>query len=93
MIQTFNPDHYSIQKAKDQDFIGFYREESEFRRALNYPPFSRLINFRLVGNSERRTKAVSEEMGSIGQDLLKRGYGKGMEILGPCASPFAKIRT
>jgi primosomal protein N' (replication factor Y) len=92
VIQTFNPDHYSIQKAKDHDFIGFYQEESQFRQALDYPPFSRLINFRVVGNSERKTKAVSEGMGRMGQDLLKRGYGKGIEILGPSAAPFAKMR-
>ena len=92
VIQTFNPDHYSIQKAKNHDFIGFYQEESQFRRALDYPPFSRLINFRLVGNSEKKTKAVSEEMGRIGRDLLKKGYGKGIEILGPSAAPFAKMR-
>ncbi len=92
VIQTFNPDHYSIQRAKDHDFIGFYQEESQFRRALDYPPFSRLINFRLVGNSEKKTKAVSEEMRKMSQDLLKRGYGKGLEILGPSAAPFAKMR-
>jgi primosomal protein N' (replication factor Y) len=92
VIQTFNPEHYSIQKAKDHDFIGFYQEESQFRRALGYPPFSRLLNFRLVGNSEKKTKAISEEMARIGQGLLKRGYGKGIELLGPSAAPFSKMR-
>jgi primosomal protein N' (replication factor Y) len=92
VIQTFNPDHYSILKAKDHDFVGFYQEEIQFRRALEYPPFSRLINFRLVGNSEKRTKGVAEEMGRIGQSLLKRGYKKGIEILGPSTAPFAKMR-
>jgi primosomal protein N' (replication factor Y) len=92
VIQTFNPDHYSIQKAKDHDFIGFYQEESQFRRALNYPPFSRLLNFKLVGNSEKKTKTVSDEMGRIGRSLLERGYEKGIEILGPSAAPFAKMR-
>jgi primosomal protein N' (replication factor Y) len=92
VIQTFSPDHYSILKAKDHDFIGFYQEEVEFRRALEYPPFTRLINFRLVGNSERRTKAIAEEMGRIGQSLLKEGNRKGIEILGPSTAPFAKMR-
>ena len=67
VIQTFNPDHYSILRAKDHDFIGFYREEMGFREALDYPPFSRLINFRVVSNSEKRTKAIAEEMGQAGQ--------------------------
>lgn len=92
VIQTFNPDHYSILRAKDHDYIGFYQEEIEFRKALEYPPFSRFINFRLVGNSEKRTKGMAEEMGGIGQSLLKKGYGKGIEILGPSPAPFAKMR-
>jgi primosomal protein N' (replication factor Y) len=92
VIQTFNPDHYGILRAKDHDYIGFYQEEIQFRRALEYPPFSRFINFRLVGNSEKRTKRMAEEMGRIGQSLLKKGYGKGIEILGPSSAPFAKMR-
>jgi len=92
VIQTFNPDHYSIQRAKDHDFIGFYQEEIQFRRALGYPPFSRLINFRLTGNSEKRTKMVAEEMGRMSQSLLKKGYGRKIEILGPSTAPFAKMR-
>lgn len=91
IIQTFNPDHYSIVKAKDHDFIGFYQEEIQFRKALEYPPFSRMINFRLIGNSETKTKAVAVEMGRIGKDLLKK-YGRGIEVLGPSLAPFSKIR-
>jgi primosomal protein N' (replication factor Y) len=92
VTQTFNPDHYSIQRAKNHDFIGFYQEEIQFRKALGYPPFSRLINFRLTGNGEKRTKMVAEVMGSIGQSLLKKDYRKKIEILGPSSAPFAKIR-
>jgi primosomal protein N' (replication factor Y) len=91
-IQTFTPDHYSILKAKDHDFIGFYREESQFRKALDYPPFSRLINFRITGNSEKRTKATAEEVGRIGRSLLRRRYEKALEVLGPSAAPFAKMK-
>jgi len=92
VIQTFNPDHYSILRAKDHDYVGFYGEEIQFRKALEYPPFSRFINFRLVGNSEKRTKGMAEEIGRIGQSLLKKGHGKEIEILGPSTAPFAKMR-
>ena len=92
VIQTFNPDHYSILRAKDQDYIGFYREEIQFRKALEYPPFTRFINFRLVGNGEKRTKGMAEEMGRIGQSLLKKAHGKEIEILGPSMAPLGKMR-
>ena len=92
IIQTFNPDHYSILRAKDHDFIGFYKEEIQFRDALDYPPFSRLINFRVVGNNEKRTKKAAEEMGRIGQLLLKQSYQKGIDLLGPSTAPFSKMK-
>jgi primosomal protein N' (replication factor Y) len=92
VIQTYNPDHYSILKAKDHDFIGFYHEESQFRKALDYPPFSRLVNFRLIGNSEKKTELAAGEMGRIGESLLKKGFGKGIELLGPSTAPFTKMK-
>jgi primosomal protein N' (replication factor Y) len=92
VIQTFNPDHYSILKAKEHDFIGFFEEEVQFRRALEYPPFSRLINFKLTGNSEKSTQALAEEMERVAHALLDRGYRKGIQILGPSTAPFAKMR-
>jgi len=92
VIQTFNPDHYSILRAKDHDFLGFYQEEIQFRKALDYPPFSRLVNFRLIGNSEKKTQSLADEMGQEGHTLLKKGYGKGIQILGPSTAPFAKLR-
>ncbi|MCJ7784524.1 MAG: primosomal protein N' [Desulfobacterales bacterium] len=92
VIQTFNPDHYSILRARDHDYFGFYQEEIQFRKALEYPPFSRFINFRLVGTGEKRTKGMAEEMGRIGQSLLKKAHGKEIEILGPSTAPFAKMR-
>jgi primosomal protein N' (replication factor Y) len=92
VIQTYNPDHNSILMAKDHNFEGFYRGEIEFRRDLEYPPFSRMINFRLTGNNEKRTEWVAEEMKRIGQSLLKRNYRKGIELLGPAAAPFARMK-
>ncbi|MCX8118622.1 MAG: primosomal protein N' [Desulfobacterota bacterium] len=92
VIQTFNPDHFAIRWARDHDFDRFYREELECRRALGYPPFSRLINFRLTGNHEARTQAMAEEMGREGRALLKRGFEKGIELLGPCPAPFTRLR-
>ncbi len=93
VIQTYNPDHYSILRASDHDYVGFYREEIQFRKTLEYPPFSRLINFRMVGTSEKKTKELAGEMGKVGQSLLKKGYDKkGVEILGPSTAPFAKMR-
>ncbi len=39
LIQTYNPDHYAIQLAKQQDFEAFYRYEMAIRRQMAYPPY------------------------------------------------------
>ena len=93
IIQTFNPDHYSIQMARDQDFTKFYREELRFRKELDYPPFSRLINVRIEATSQKRSVKAAEQMGEWGRRLLKkRSYGRGIEILGPSPAPLEKIK-
>ncbi|MDY7032693.1 MAG: primosomal protein N' [Thermodesulfobacteriota bacterium] len=94
IIQTFNPGHYSIQQAKSHNFIEFYKEEINFRRELNYPPFSRLVNFRILGNDRKKTKEYADELEEITKDLLERNekYRSQMEFLGPVVAPLEKLR-
>ena len=40
VIQTYLPEHQSIQAAQTHDYIQFYQEEIEQRQHLKYPPFS-----------------------------------------------------
>ncbi|UCD72339.1 MAG: primosomal protein N' [Syntrophobacterales bacterium] len=93
IIQTFNPHHYSVQMAREQDFSKFYQEEARFRKELSYPPFSRLINFRIEGTSQKRSIRAAEEIGEWGRRLLKeRPYLRGIEILGPSPAPLVKLK-
>ena len=43
IIQTYMPDEFSIQMAKNQDFLNFYSNEIKVREKLNYPPFCDII--------------------------------------------------
>ena len=90
IIQTFNPDHYSIVAARSHDLEGFYREEATFREELGYPPFSRLISIRLRGNSEARTASAANRLGELARDEMKAW--KGLTILGPSKATIYKIR-
>jgi primosomal protein N' (replication factor Y) len=93
IIQTFNPDHYSIQMAREQDFGEFYQEEAPFRKELDYPPFSRLINLRIEGSNQKRSIKAAQEMGECGRRMLKaRPDGRGIEILGPSPAPLVKLK-
>src|SRR5690606_18185511 len=49
VVQTYNPDHYSIQYAKDHDYLAFYNKEILLRKEFNYPPFVNLISIVIYG--------------------------------------------
>lgn len=94
IIQTFNPRHYSIEASRNQVFSLFYEEEVKFRRELNYPPFSRLINFRMEGTSKKKTADFSDRLGRLAHALLQKDgrYRDGIDLLGPAAAPWEKMK-
>jgi primosomal protein N' (replication factor Y) (superfamily II helicase) len=91
IIQTFNPLHYALRHASAHDYLSFYEEEIEFRKALKYPPFAQIINLRL---SSARKAALDETARELGRDAraLCAGHENILEIIGPAESPLAKIR-
>jgi primosomal protein N' (replication factor Y) len=95
VIQTYAPDHYALQHLISHDYKAFFAAEIEFRRALNYPPFSRLVNLRLDSPNVEEVKAKAK---SLAAGLRKR-QGKNpkllenIQILGPAPAPIQKLRN
>lgn len=91
IIQTYAPDHYALRHVIAHDYRGFFASEIEFRRALGYPPFSRLVHLRLEGP---RPEEVEAKAGILGAWLRgERGETQGgVEILGPAPAPISKLR-
>jgi primosomal protein N' (replication factor Y) len=93
IIQTFNPEHYSITSACNHDFLGFYKQELHFRQELNYPPFSRIIAFRLEGGEEEAVRNYASHFGQVARGVLRKmGYQNQIDILGPAPAPWAKLK-
>jgi primosomal protein N' (replication factor Y) len=94
IIQTHNPHHPSIQMATRQDFLAFYDEEILHRKELNYPPFSRLVNFRLVGNSRASTRKYATELGRLTASLQQNEavFRADTDILGPAEAPWERLK-
>lgn len=51
-IQTYNPEHYSIIFAKNNDYVGFYKKEILERKIMFYPPFSNIFFIMICGEDE-----------------------------------------
>jgi primosomal protein N' (replication factor Y) len=59
IIQTILPDHHAIAAVVKRKPALFLRPELEFRRALDYPPFSHLVQLTISGRMEDRVKEVA----------------------------------
>jgi primosomal protein N' (replication factor Y) len=92
ILQTYNPGHFSVEAARNQDYKAFFRQEIHYRKALGYPPFSRLIQIRVSGGDADQTAAQAQRIGQYCRQLCRRHpqYAQ-MEILGPIEAPLARI--
>jgi primosomal protein N' (replication factor Y) len=93
ILQTYNPEHFSIAAAGQQDFIAFYRQEIGYRKALNYPPFSRMIQLKISGKGAQITEDHARQLGDLCQALKIRdtGYRQTIEIMGPIEASLTRI--
>ena len=91
ILQTYNPDHYSVKCAKEYDFIGFYNQEGGLREALNYPPYSKMVSFRIEGSNEKGVEQFSHNFGKILDEII--GWQNDIEKLGPSKAIIYKIRN
>ncbi|MBF0376276.1 MAG: primosomal protein N' [Desulfamplus sp.] len=70
IMQTYNPDHFSIEASKNQDFVQFYYSEIPFRQALSYPPFSRIIQLKISGFDIEKVKAHAILVGNLCKNFI-----------------------
>jgi len=87
-VQTFQPDHLTIQLAARHDYTAFAADELEARRRLGYPPFGRLA--RLLVRSKNRQKAA-EAIQMLAGRLMEPARAAGIAVLGPQPCPLAKL--
>ncbi len=85
VVQSFVPQHYAIQAAKDHDFFEFYNKEIGIRRELRMPPFSHLVQIIARGVSE---KNVVRTVIELSKAFRLNSTAAGIEVLGPapCAN-------
>ncbi|MFA7689294.1 MAG: primosomal protein N', partial [Bacilli bacterium] len=87
IIQTFNPDHYSILMAKENNYIGFYEKEMYIRKKLKYSPYYFLTIIRILSKNYEEALNSSKKIG----DYLRNNLSDDSIVLGPSTSNLYKI--
>lgn len=84
IIQTYSPEHYSIEAAARQDYESFYEAEMNYRELMGYPPTEQLLAVLMTGKDELTLNRAAEYLKEYAKRVDKNGR---LKIIGP-ASPF-----
>ncbi|WP_010530487.1 primosomal protein N' [Lentibacillus jeotgali] len=88
IVQTYTPEHYSIELASHYNFIQFYQREMQVRKKFQYPPYVFLAL--ITVSHQNHVTAVQTT-----QKIVKRLWeyvGQGTVILGPTPSPISRMK-
>lgn len=88
VIQTYNPEHYSIQTAARQDYESFYEEEMNYRMLMGYPPAEELLAIWMTGQSEEHLKLAAGYLKEFTERINREGR---LTVIGPAAPYVSKV--
>lgn len=88
VIQTYSPDHYSIQHAKSHDYIQFAQREMYQRKETGYPPYYYMTLITVAHEDVMKTMKTAENIAKF----LRHQLSSETKVLGPTVSPIARIK-
>lgn len=90
LIQTYTPQHYSLQYAVNYDYEGFYEKEFTVRAMMKYPPFGKLLLINGTSKKEELLKNFMHKITMMIKPLVESCLD--IEILGPIPCMISKVK-
>lgn len=88
-VQSFNPEHYAIQYAKNHDYNSFYKKEMHLRHLSDYSPYYFLVRISVSHENEMTAaKKIGEFIHFIQPVLSDKAI-----ILGPTPKSIARTHN
>lgn len=87
VIQTYMPEHYSIQTAAAQDYPKFFQQEMGYRKLMSYPPACRMLCIQVAGKDEDLTGHMAEQI----QRSVVQHFGNSTVVIGPVPASVYKV--
>lgn len=98
VIQTYDPDHYAIQTAKEQDYEAFYDKEIEYRRLMNYPPVWNMLLIHVTSPDESECGSVAQRVHDTAAQMISHIENSQspddrhqIQLIGPADATIAKV--
>jgi len=92
LIQTIDDQQEIFRYIRNHDYYGFYKNELNMRRSLDYPPFSRIARLLVRGKDEKKvTNSIKKLKNSIDSEITN--CSPIVKVLGPSEAPLSKISS
>jgi primosomal protein N' (replication factor Y) len=92
IVQTSNPEHYSLRCASVADYDGFYAAELPARKAFAFPPFAELaVLTRTDADDAKAAASAREAAEALAAGLLRDGI-EGIRVMGPAPAFIHRLR-
>ncbi|MDE6916909.1 MAG: primosomal protein N', partial [Lachnospiraceae bacterium] len=88
VIQTYQPEHYAVVHAADQDYEGFYREEISYRELMMYPPVAHMMAVLVLSEEEQ---AGAGRAGKLVEQTKQQFADRRPVVVGPTEASIGKI--
>jgi primosomal protein N' (replication factor Y) len=92
VVQTSNPDHYSLRYAQTGDYGAFYRAELPSRQAFLFPPYAELAVLTYAHEDPEQAASVAREAADDLASALVREKVEGVRLLGPSPAFIHRLR-
>ena len=89
MIQTYQPDHYSVQAAAAQDYEAFYEKEIGYRILMGYPPAKAMA---MIRASCENQELLEQGIGYCRKYIEKIYKRQDLILVGPAPESVAKVQ-
>lgn len=89
VIQTYQPDHYSVQAAAAQDYEAFYEKEIGYRILMGYPPAKAMA---MIRASCENQELLEQGIGYCRKYIEKIYKRQDLILVGPAPESVAKVQ-
>lgn len=92
ILQTYTPDHYSIMSAQEHDYLSFFKNEIQLRRAFLYPPYVEMATMVFSSEKEEDVINYSKKLyNRIGNKLKSQNIK--FQLFGPGPAVYFKLKN
>lgn len=93
IFQTYNPEFYALESAKQQNYKEFYNTEIQAREEFDYPPFSQVVRLIISSDNNFRAEKSAQEIAMRLSTIIdKQGVSERLIVLGPTACVIERIK-